>query len=484
MSTSATPASTSAPSPVQGPVGLRKAAAQAGTDLFASLLALVGDTRQGEALAADPLAADSALPESAAAGADLGADESWNSALNNPLSNLLNWAYPSGLGDLSAGAEVPGRGRAELPTLGNGRAMLSPTALGVGPDQRPAPGIDLSGLGLTPVVPGEKPDAHATALLVRGLPASIPASTSIATLPAAATPESVPLQATAAPLANQAVNLAQTGPRANVLAGQTAAEAPGSTAVDKGRKSGLSVTATLQARDAAGHDMTRLQPHALPPTPRSTVALDSRLGSTTWRTTDPQTPSLAPAGAFTSDLRRASGDRPAPRDLLAPLAPEVALAAGKSSEAAPRTEGEARADHLPGSPEAELETPGHLGAHQLRHATLRVGEGSAEAIDVQLSISGQEVRVDFRTDSAEARQGLQQSAAPALGELLERSGMQLGGVSVGGQGLASGGGQGSDADAQRRQPECGAQVAESTEPAATAPTRPRTDGSRPLDVFA
>ena len=483
MSTSATPASTSAPSPVQSPAGLRKAAAQAGTDLFASLLALVGDTRQGEALAADPLAADSALPESAGAGADLSADASWNTPLNNPLSNLLNWAYPSGLGDLSAMAEAPGRGGAELLAHGAGRGAPTPLGLGASPEQRPTPGIDLSGLGLTPVVPGEKPDAHTTALLARGLPASIPASTPTTTLPAATAAEAVPLQATPAPLVNQAVNLAQTGTRATVLAGQPAAETPSSSAVDKGRKSGLSVTATLQARDAAGHDMARLQPHALPPTPRSTVALDSRLGSTTWRTTDLETPSLAPAGALTSELRRASGDRPAPRDLLAPLAPEVSLAAGKSSEAAPRTEGEARADHLPGSPEAELETPGHLGAHQLRHATLRVGEGSAEAIDVQLSISGQEVRVDFRTDSAEARQGLQQSAAPALGELLERSGMQLGGVSVGGQGLASGGGQGSDADAQRRSPERGARVTESTEPAA-APARPRTDGSRPLDVFA
>ena len=439
-STASAPASTAA----QGPAGLRKAAAQVGTDLFASLLALVGDTRQGGALAADPLTADSAQ----AGAADAGVDED----LNNPLSNLLNWAYPSSLGDLSALAEVPGRARAGPLTPGTGRAMLSPTALGAGPDQRSTPGIDLSGLALKPVAPGEQTDAQTTALLGNGVA--------------------------------QAASLAQASPRTALLAGQTAADAPLNAAADKGRKSGPSVTAMLQARDATGHDIARLQPHALPAASRSTVALDSRLGNTAWRTADPETPSLVPLAAGTSELRRATGDRPAPRDLLAPLTPEATALTSKPGETAMHTEGEGAADHSPGTPEAEVETPGHLGAHQLRHATLRVGEGGAEAIDVQLSISGQEVRVDFRTDSAEARQGLQQSAAPALGELLERSGMQLGGVSVGGQGLASGGGQGSGASEERRSPGRSSQAAEPTEPVAAADGRPRADGSRSLDVFA
>jgi hypothetical protein len=161
---------------------------------------------------------------------------------------------------------------------------------------------------------------------------------------------------------------------------------------------------------------------------------------------------------------------------------EPGALAGRPTEAAALSDGQATTDGMPGTPEAE--TPGHLGAHQLRHASLRVGEGSAEAIEVQLEISGQEVRVDFRTDSAETRQGLQQSATPALGELLERSGMQLGGVSVGGQGLAGGDGRGSGGDAQRRHTGQDGRTGAATEAAPAAPVRPRTDGSRPLDVFA
>jgi hypothetical protein len=463
MSTSPTPASTATQTStaVQGPAGQRKAAAQTGTDIFSSLLALLGDTRQGGALAADPLAHDSSLT-----GATQGdADED----LNNPLSNLLNWAYPSGLGDLSGQAEALGRTRADPGATSSARGMLSPNALGIGSGQRPTAGIDLSGLGLTPVSSDEQNGTQATALLARGM---------------LVTPTATSSGGTAEGGQTQAANHAQASARATLLAGQTAADTPLSAALNKGRKSGYSVTAALQARDATSQDMARLQPHALPATPRSTVALDSRLASTAWRTTNTETPSLTPTSAGASELRRATGEQPAPRDQLAPLALEATQVGSTTSESSLRTEGEARADQLSGHPEAELETPGHLGAHQLRHATLRVGEGGTEAIDVQLSISGQEVRVDFRTDSAEARQGIQQSAEPALSELLERSGMQLGGVSVGGQGLTSGSGQGSDADAQRRNPKRDARAVESTEPAAALTSRPRADGSRPLDVFA
>jgi hypothetical protein len=463
MSTSPAPASSSTQSStaVQGPAGQRKAAAQAGPDIFASLLALLGDTRQGGTLAADPLAHDSSL--TGATHGDVDED------LNNPLSNLLNWAYPSGLGDLSGQSDAFGHTRADPSATSTARAMLSSTALGAGSAQRATAGIDLSGLGLTSVSPDGQSRAQATALLAGGTAEG----GHIQTAPNLAASGQTP-----------ASNLAQASARANLLAGQATADTSLSAAFNKGRKSGFSVTAALQARDAAGHDLTRLQAHALPTPPRSTVALDSRLANTAWRTTNPESPSLVPAGAGTSELRRATGDQPAPRDLLAPLALEATQVGGTSSDSSLRAEGEARTDHLPGHPEAELETPAHLGAHPLRHATLRVGEGSTEAIDVQLSIRGQEVQVDFRTDSVEAREGLQQSAEPALSELLERSGMQLGGVSVGGQGLTSGSGQGSDADAQRRNPRREARVAESPEPAAALVSRPRTDGSRPLDVFA
>ncbi|TNF59514.1 MAG: flagellar hook-length control protein FliK [Burkholderiales bacterium] len=69
----------------------------------------------------------------------------------------------------------------------------------------------------------------------------------------------------------------------------------------------------------------------------------------------------------------------------------------------------------------------------LRQASLKLDQGSAEAIDIDISLRGQEVSVDFRTDHAEARSTLQSQAGQTLSEWLQRSGMQLGEVSVGGQ---------------------------------------------------
>ena len=89
----------------------------------------------------------------------------------------------------------------------------------------------------------------------------------------------------------------------------------------------------------------------------------------------------------------------------------------------------------------------------LRQASLKVGQDGDEAIDIDISLRGQEVNVDFRTDSAEARQALQSLAGQALTDLLQRSGMQLAGMSVGGQ---------SAGDRQ--------------EPGNSPPTRPRAEG--------
>ncbi|MBS3998574.1 MAG: flagellar hook-length control protein FliK, partial [Hydrogenophaga sp.] len=110
-----------------------------------------------------------------------------------------------------------------------------------------------------------------------------------------------------------------------------------------------------------------------------------------------------------------------------------------------------------------------------------------EAIDIRLSLAGQAVQVDFLTDSAEVRTSLQQHAGEALAHLLQRSGMQLGGVSVGAQGQGSG----TDPRGSER-PRHPGRTAGVGGPAAAAaePTRrtgmasPRADGSQPLDVFA
>jgi hypothetical protein len=134
--------------------------------------------------------------------------------------------------------------------------------------------------------------------------------------------------------------------------------------------------------------------------------------------------------------------------------------------------------------EAEGQQISHWGTQNLRHASLRVGQGGQDAIDIQLSVKGQEVQVDFRTDNADAQASLKHSADESLAEMLQRSGIHLAGVSVGAQG------QGSDRNG--RPDESGAARAGRTAnrmadtPAASEAPRAaplRADGSRPLDLF-
>lgn len=135
--------------------------------------------------------------------------------------------------------------------------------------------------------------------------------------------------------------------------------------------------------------------------------------------------------------------------------------------------------------EAETSTVSHWGTQHLRHASLRVGgEGSADAIDIQLQLKGQEVQVAFQTDNPEARAQLRENAGESLADLMQRGGIQLGSVSVGSQGQPQGGG--SQAHVATEQTPRAAQrqpappQAVSREPI----ERTRADGSRPLDVFA
>jgi len=73
------------------------------------------------------------------------------------------------------------------------------------------------------------------------------------------------------------------------------------------------------------------------------------------------------------------------------------------------------------------------GAHGLRHASLRVGEEAGRAIDIQLALRGDEVRLDIRTDDSATRDALREQAQTALGERLQQGGLQLADVNVGGQ---------------------------------------------------
>lgn len=124
------------------------------------------------------------------------------------------------------------------------------------------------------------------------------------------------------------------------------------------------------------------------------------------------------------------------------------------------------------------------GAQHLRHASVRVGEPGEQAIDIQLSMAGQEVRVDIRTDDAQALASLAQDGGASLGDLLQRSGIELGGLSLGAQ---TGGQGGQGAPSQRSMPPASpatrgaASVDSTSRTAASQP--PRADGSRPLDLF-
>jgi hypothetical protein len=142
------------------------------------------------------------------------------------------------------------------------------------------------------------------------------------------------------------------------------------------------------------------------------------------------------------------------------------------------------AEAFEASSEAEGQQISHWGTQNLRHASLRVGQGGEDAIDIQLSVKGQEVQVDFRTDNADARASLENSADESLAELLQRSGIQLAGVSVGTQGQGSGPRSSPGESGAARSNRAPAQVDSAPVAAQVPRSAPlRADGSRPIDLF-
>lgn len=148
------------------------------------------------------------------------------------------------------------------------------------------------------------------------------------------------------------------------------------------------------------------------------------------------------------------------------------------------------------SPEEELDPNSFLNPDQLRHASVRVGEGTDEAIDIRLSLAGDEVNVSFLSNSAEMRAGLQQHANGTLSDLMQRSGLNLSEVSVGahsqqGSGASGQSGQPSNpSDGRGGSDRGGHQATALSDQAAMRPSmqRPqnvrRADGGPALDVFA
>src|SRR5690606_15270324 len=81
---------------------------------------------------------------------------------------------------------------------------------------------------------------------------------------------------------------------------------------------------------------------------------------------------------------------------------------GSAGDALPGDQSGQAHDGTPAEREAEGPTVSHWGTQHLRHASLRVGEAGADAIDIQLSMKGQEVQVAFQSDNAEARASLRE----------------------------------------------------------------------------
>lgn len=428
-----THASTHAPKPVeassrptqQGPQARHDKPAD--TDLFASLLSLVSDTHPAATLPADGDATDATQD-----------DPQGQDAAHNPLTALLAWATPAQ--STASGTGTGGAAQA---------ASTTPAAAADGPPKEA--GIDIA--GMTRV---DEPAAPSAAAQARAAVASRPAFSPLH--PNAATPTA---------------STASTAARA--------ADGNATTPAMVWQRGAAPSTEALQQQHSAQFAQAR-----------ATVALNERLGLTGTGIGIGE-PGAGPR-EFTpgglngpSALGASSASGPAQDGGLSAAA---GTAAGDSSGGGDTSSSHTSGDpgnadgqpHADASAEAEGPTVSHWGTQHLRHASLRVGEGAGEAIDIQLSVKGQEVQVAFQTDNAEARATLRESAGESLADLLQRSGIQLGSVSVGSQGQAPS--DGSGARPTVRGIESAGRSGPAAEPAAPAVRQPRTDGSRPLDIYA
>jgi hypothetical protein len=220
---------------------------------------------------------------------------------------------------------------------------------------------------------------------------------------------------------------------------------------------------------------------ALAPQMRSTVLLDERFAQASADSESASPSALvgtSGAGARSEALPAPTGAGGAGADTGQDTPSDLSQGFSTASDNPDASEAAAQAA-------AEADDSASWGVQHLRHASVRLGEPGEQAIDIQLSMAGQEVRVEFRTDDAQTRASLAQDGGAALGELLQRSGIDLGGVSVGAQAQQHGQDQpartpqGQNAQAAQRNREAEA----ATTASAVPPARPRADGSRPLDLF-
>jgi flagellar hook-length control protein FliK len=442
-----------------GAQGAKKPGGQeTGADLFANLLSLLSATN-------DPLPVADGLP------AELVPDTTDTPAAESgeaDLEALMAWAaLPSASapatgtpGAVASGADPAPRG---LPATAPGAEL---PAQATAPDRAPADALQ----GLQVLDQPEALDEQTLARLSANA-ATDPQATTAAT-PGAGTPATGngnPPTALAAPAAP--ASAARPG------AWRSTAQMAGTSALQQWHHT--------QAQAAPMADRVAVRVDAGPALPlRSTIALDQRFAQTTsdeaaadtpLATAPLQGPVIAAGGADPAGQSGHGTGGEAGADTDEPSGTRDDLRADSQDETYEDALAEADA-------QAEERLDSFASPH-LRQASLRIGEDGENAIDVRLSLSGQELDLSFRTDSAEARAELRQHAEGTLADLLQRGGIQLGDVSVSDQG-GQHGRDGAAAQSSSRPGTPSARTDTATAAAATpTPPRPRSDGSRPLDLF-
>jgi flagellar hook-length control protein FliK len=454
VSRSAPPAAKPAAAPAnRAPAG--KASEERG-DVFSALLSLVAETRAAPAGESSAGGSGAHSDETEAKEQDPAKDSS-----DNPVVQLLGWGEPR---PLAAHATTGTADRAQATSEAGG---------------------DITGMQ-----PLATPEAIDTAALSAGAKTSA-TSANITGMQPLATPKAIDTAALA-PAANTAAGrpvVAATsalGDARDARTSNTRRDAKISSTADTTR--GLRAPATTwqplvnaSARGTAaagGSDATRTRGAAWA---NSTVSMDLSAARETDNVAGSAVSLTARLSAMLADPKQADGTAPTPM-----------LGTIQHTGASP-AEGPAPADLLAGAEvasEPEQAQVSHWSTQHLRHAHLRLGEGALDSVDIRLSMQGQELSVDFRTDNVDIRQSLAQQANQSLAALLERSGIALTDVSVGAQQQQrQPQGQGGESQRGGATAQVGRGAAGRTEADPSVATRTpaaqplRADGSRPLDLF-
>jgi hypothetical protein len=524
----AAPKSATAPAAAnRGPAG--KATEERG-DVFSALLSLVAQTRAapaGEASAGDSGA------QSDETEAD--ANEPAKDGSNNPVAQLLGWADPRSLAGGNTATGTAGR----APTTSEAAAVTGAAVTGTVATTIAAAGLKTDGASIdttgmqtlaTPeaINPAVVPPAANASAAAGATSANITSVQPLATqqpinpltLPPAANTSAA---ADATKLGATSANITSAQPLAIPQPIDPAAPPPGANTA-AARAAGAAIPAIGEARDARTSSTRRdakfnttsdttASLRAPAPTwqpltnasARATAAAGSgdtlRGRGATWANStvsmDLSTAREADgvagnAVSLTARLSamlvgQAQADVAAPTPMLGATQDTGSNPAEAPSPADLLTSGEA-------APEPESAQLSHWSTQHLRHAHLRLGEGALDSVDIRLSMQGQDLSVDFRTDNADIRQSLAQQANLSLAALLERSGIALADVSVGAQQQqrqpqAHDQGQGSEPQRGDGHARVGRGAAGRVEADPSAGLRIpiaqplRADGSRPLDLF-